>query len=181
MEAITDNSTARVFFALWPDEALRAALAAWQPALKQLCGGREMRPDTLHLTLVFIGEVAAERLESLQLAAQEISAQRFELCIDEARYWRHNHILYNAPRTIPEQLLHLVRELENSLLRHHFKFDQREYKPHVTLMRKAIWHDAPLPVMPPLHWSVREFVLLQSVPRRGVAAYRVLASFPLGV
>lgn len=97
MDTQAENSTVRVFFALWPDSAVREGLAAWQPALKQLCGGREMRPDTLHLTLVFLGDIPCARLEALQLAAAEVSAQGFDVCLDEARYWGHNHILYNAP------------------------------------------------------------------------------------
>jgi len=181
MNTQADDSPQRVFFALWPDSTVRAALSAWQPALKRLCGGREMRPDTLHLTLVFLGDIASARLEALQLAAGELSAQGFDLSLDEARYWVHNHILYNAPRSIPPQLSHLVRALEKSLLRHDFKFELREYHPHVTLLRKANWQDHPLPDMAPVHWRVRDFVLLQSAPHDGVACYRVLAKYPLSI
>ena len=74
-----------------------------------------MRGETLHNTLVFIGEVEQTRLEALQLAAQEASAEGFELCFDEARYWGHNHIVYAAPRHVPQQLVQLVDALEQRL------------------------------------------------------------------
>ena len=45
-----------------------------------------MRPATLHVTLVFLGEVAENRLEALQLAAREVDFQRFDLELLEARY-----------------------------------------------------------------------------------------------
>jgi len=180
MHAATDKLTARVFFALWSDDAERRALAAWQGALQALCGGRRMRPDTLHATLVFLGEVATDRLEALSLAAEEVSAEGFDLCFDQARYWGHNHILYAAPGAVPQQLAQLVHELEESMRRHRFAFDRRVYQPHVTLLRNARWRDEALPEMPPVHWRMSDFVLLQSEPHNGEAHYRVLARFPLG-
>ena len=174
-----DNPVARVFFALWPQAAERAQLAAWQAPLKKLCGGRAMRGETLHNTLVFIGDVEIYGLEVLQLAAQEVRGESFELCFDEARYWGHNHIAYAAPRHIPQQLPSLVDALERRLTAHRFKFDRREYKPHVTLLRNARWSDAPLPAMPPVCWQIRDFALVQSAHQDGLANYRVLARFPL--
>ena len=179
MSHLPDNPTARVFFALWPDADGRKRLAAWQAPLKKLCGGRAMRGETLHNTLVFVGDVEIYGLEVLQLAAQEVSGESFELCFDEARYWGHNHIAYAAPRHTPQQLLHLVEALERRLAAHRFKFDRREYKPHVTLLRNAHWSDAPLPPMQPVCWQVGDFALVQSVHRDGLAGYRVLARFPL--
>lgn len=175
----SDHPTVRVFFALWPTAAERSHLAAWQTPLKRLCGGRVMRGETLHNTLVFIGDVEQSRLEALRLAALEVSAACFELCFDEARYWGHNHIVYAAPGHVPQHLAQLASVLEQCLTQHRFKFDQREYKPHVTLLRSAHWTDAPLPEMQQVRWRVKDFALVQSVRQDGLASYRVLARFPL--
>lgn len=169
----------RVFFALWPDDAERAALALWQPPLQQLCSGRAMAADKLHNTLVFLGEVASERLEGLQLAAQEVSGAAFQLSFDTARYWGHNHIVYAAPGVVPAKLAQLVSDLEQRLRHHRFKFDPRSYKPHVTLLRGAQWSDSPLPAMPQVLWKMRDFALVQSTSDRQGARYEVLARFPL--
>lgn len=175
-----ETSTARVFFALWPTDEERGQLAAWQAPLKKLCGGRAMRGETLHNTLAFIGNVELYGLEVLQLAAQEVSGEGFKLCFDEARYWGHNHIVYAAPRQMPQQLAQLASALEQRLTVHRFKFDRRDYRPHVTLLRDAHWSDTPLPAMRPVCWQVGDFALVQSVPRDGLTDYRVLARFPLG-
>ena len=171
------NEQARVFFALWPKQQERAALAAWQTDLHRLCGGRVMRADTLHATLVFLGEVAGHRLEALQLAAQEVAVEPFELCFDTARYWGHNHIVFAAPGFVPPRLLELVDALEQRLRKHHFHFDERPYKPHVTLMRNAQWSDNKLPHMEPVLWKVNDFVLLQSMYIEQGGGYKVLARF----
>jgi 2'-5' RNA ligase len=173
------QTSVRVFFALWPGEAGRAALAGWQPALRRLCGGRAMLRENLHNTLVFLGNVAEHRLEALKLAAQEVEGRPFWLRIDRARYWGHNHIVFAAPRETPPRLAQLVRDLERSLERHRFRFDRRDYKPHVTLLRHAKWSDEPLPEMPAVRWPVRDFVLVQSPQQEGDTRYRVIARFPL--
>ncbi len=171
------NEQARVFFALWPRQRERAALTAWQTDLHKLCGGRVMRADTLHATLVFLGEVAGHRLEALQLAAQEVAVDPFELCFDTARYWGHNHILFAAPSNVPPQLALLVSDLEQRLTKHRFRFEHRPYKPHVTLLRNVKWTDDDLPGMPAVHWQNSSFVLVQSLRDEQGASYKVLARF----
>jgi len=179
MNKPTREKSVRVFFALWPGEAGRGGLAAWQPELHKLCGGRSMRAATLHSTLVFLGDVAPHRLEALQLAAQEVQGKSFELVFDVARYWGHNHIVYAAPHIVPPQLVQLVHDLEQRLSKHRFRFDQHTFKPHVTLLRHAQWSDAPLPEMDKVKWRCRNFALLQSAPDAEGANYRVLGRFAL--
>ncbi|HEY5994652.1 MAG TPA: RNA 2',3'-cyclic phosphodiesterase [Gallionellaceae bacterium] len=170
----------RVFFALWPNEHERAALAAWQPALQKLCGGKATRPGNLHATLVFLGGVAGHRLESLKLAAQELQDQKFDLTLNLAHYWGHNHIVHAAPEVVPPHLPPLVRSLEQGLIRHRFHFDNRpEYKPHITLLRHARWTDAPLPAMPKVTWHIKNFALVQSLDSEDGVVYQVLEQFPL--
>ncbi len=173
---LTDEHT-RVFFALWPNRQGREELVIWQNELRPLCGGRVMRPDTLHTTLVFLGEVAVARLEALVLAAREIEFHPFELTFETARYWGHNHIVYAAPDSVPPPLLELVTELERGLVKHKFHFERRPYKPHVTLLRNVLWSDADLPVLPVTRWECHEFVLLQSLRDERGGHYGVLARF----
>lgn len=173
----TSSGQVRVFFALWPKPSERAALSVWQAEMRALCGGQVMREDTLHATLVFLGEIDSVRLEALKLAAQEISFRPFELGFDAARYWGHNHIAYAAPADVPPRLMRLVADLEQRLGSHRFRFEHRPYKPHVTLLRHAQWTDAALPVMPAVYWRIDEFVLVQSRQDGQGGHYEVLARF----
>lgn len=177
---LSRESKVRLFFALWPSAAERTALAAWQPPLQDMCGGRAMRIDTLHATLVFLGEVEEHRLEALCLAAEEVSCGEFGLKLTTAHYWGHNHIAYAAPDATPPQLAGLVHELESKLRKHRFLFEIRPYKPHVTLLRNAVWSDAKLPPMPSVCWKCSEFVLVRSLrDEQGASHYDVMAHFPL--
>lgn len=179
MNGMSEQKPMRVFFALWPGAAECARLAAWQAPLQRVCGGRAMRAETLHATLVFLGNVAGHRFEALALAAQEAAGVRFVMRLDEARYWRHNHIVYAAPLQEPEGLARLVRQLEQGLCRHHFHIEPRSYQPHVTLLRRARWDERPLPELPAVTWPVHDFALVQSLSDEHGARYRVLARFPL--
>lgn len=173
------SPTARVFFALWPGTAERQRFAMWQSQLQVPCGGRRMRAETLHNTLIFIGNIERPRLVAMALAAQEVSAEGFELCFDKARYWGHNHIVYASPTAASAHLFQLVSGLKGSLAKHGFVFDDKEYEPHVTLLRNARCGESSLSLMPPVCWPVRDFVLVQSVPQNGGTRYRVLSRFPL--
>jgi len=172
--------TVRLFFALWPNAAECAALSAWHSPLRELCGGRVMRTDTLHSTLVFLGDVEESRLDALRSIAQGSNTRDFELELTAAHYWGHNHIVYAAPEATPPQLAELVQELEAGLRKQHFHLEDRPYKPHVTLLRNAQWSDAPLPAMPAVNWKFNDFVLVRSRrDEQGAPYYEVLARFPL--
>ena len=179
MNQLPGNKSVRVFFALWPDEAEQIALAAWQPSLHERCGGRVMRADTLHATFVFIGNVGLHRLEDLQLTVPEVEGEAFDLTLDAAHYWGHNHIVYAAPNQVPLQLVQLLHDLEQCLLKHRFNFDKQPFKPHITLLRRAQWDDTPLPEMNKVIWRANHFALMQSSPDENGANYRVLAKFNL--
>jgi 2'-5' RNA ligase len=139
-----------------------------------------MRTDTLHSTLVFVGEVEESRLDVLRLVAKGLNTRDFELKLTSAHYWGHNHIVYAAPDVTPPQLVELVQELEGKLRVHRFPIENHPYKSHVTLLRNAQWADSPLPPMPAVCWKFNDFVLVQSMrDDEGSPHYEVLARFPL--
>lgn len=172
------NNHERVFFALRPKNAEAAAIATWQKPLAKLCGGTPVTVQNLHTTLVFIGNVGSEDMELLYLVAQEVTVPCFDLVFDTARYWGHNHIVFAAPILVPPQLNGLVHQLEYSLQRHHFNFDRRDYKPHVTLLRHVHFTDSPLPAMMPVTWKIKEFVLVRSVNGERGMQYETIFKIP---
>jgi len=83
-------TTLRVFFALWPDSALQTALHNLGNALNPDCGGRAVRPETIHLTLAFIAALPADRIEALYAAAARVDTPAFDWQVDQLGYWRRN-------------------------------------------------------------------------------------------
>ncbi len=166
--------TLRLFFALWPDETTRAALERLSEAMHRACGGRRMTADKVHATLAFLGSQPAARLPDLIAAASGVSAPGFELVLDEARYWKHNHIGWAGASRVPDAVEVLSRQLREQLSARGFGFDAKPFVPHVTLVRDGS-RPQQLPAFAPIRWPVHSFSLVQSSGGR----YSVLASTPL--
>lgn len=178
---------ARVFFALWPSVEDRAALIRSADVLHGLHGGRRMRPDSLHLTLVFIGRLETSRIPELVAVAHESRPAPFEVVFDQRECWRHNRIVCLSASQIPPALLELVRALESGLEERGIPFDKRPYKPHVTLLRNGECHKASKPgggpnenpALEPVRWLARDYVLVKSSLRPDGARYEELGRWPL--
>jgi RNA 2',3'-cyclic 3'-phosphodiesterase len=167
----------RIFFALWPDTAVRDRLYRVAQAAHRGSGGRLMRRTNLHQTLVFLGTVADARVARAEAAAAGINAPPFKLEFGTTGYWRRNRIIWAAPDATPQPLSALVDALEDRLAQAGFGFDRRPYSAHVTLVRDA---RAPT-LLPPMRfdWPVREFALVESGRDPHGVAYRVIARWPL--
>ena len=138
-------------------------------------GGSVTHQDRIHLTLAFLGD--ADEKKAIQ-AAQSVAGTAFELPVEEARYWRDNHIVWAGPRETPAPLLELFKRLELELYKRDFLLERRPFAAHVTLIRKARAAKA-LPPLPALDWPVREFVLVRSRLSSAGSAYEVLGRFAL--
>lgn len=173
------EDTARLFFALWPDEASRAALDGMAQSSREACGGRAMKAAHIHLTLVFLGNVAARRIPKLCTLAAGVVAPRFELAIDRVTFWPHNRIVWAGPGVCPDELRRLVEVLEEALQAAGFGFDARPYLPHITLLRNA--RAAPPPqAVAGIGWRIADFALVQSLRRDNASVYEVVQRWPLG-
>ena len=163
---------ARLFIALWPDPAERAALAAWRDAWTWPRHATPVRTERLHATLHFLGEVPAERIAPLK-AALRVPAAPFTLAFGHGALWQHG-IAVLEPAAVPEALLNLHDALGQVLERLALPVDQRPYRPHVTLARRAAGAVAP-DAGPPIRWPVGHYALVSSAD-----GYTVLQRYPLG-
>lgn len=175
-------STRRLFFALWLDQqAARAAHRAAQD-IAQKFGGRVMRPETLHLTLAFLGQVDEARLPTLQSLGKDAAAATapFVLSFDQLAHWRHNHIVQASCREIPAALPELVAHLRRELAGLGLTVDPRPFFPHLTLLRKVLTAMPEAPLTPPISLAGNPLQLVESMPQTvGADRYQALAQWPL--
>lgn len=169
------SRTARLFFAIWPDEMAQEEMArlAQRVDLESRCRGRKTRPENIHLTLVFIGEVDVIKLEALCGAARQTQALGicgFHLVFDSIRYWKHNQIVYATAGVIPPELTHLVTGLQSVVSAAGFGLGDRPYIPHITLMKRASCRGLP-ELRKPIVWRVGEWMLVKSEQTSGGSVY----------
>lgn len=156
------KKTIRVFFAIKPDDAALKQLAHLTKQLKSTCNGKYIKEANIHLTLVFLGEIAIDQLKLIRSAMNSITAQAFNFSIDKIGYWKQNKIIFARPNKCVPELLALVNNIQSTLSAIGLAYDSRTYKPHITLVRKA----KPIQVIPALaptiSWRVTEWFLIQS-------------------
>jgi RNA 2',3'-cyclic 3'-phosphodiesterase len=170
MDAMDPTRPQRLFFALWPDAATRAALAALQRGLR----GRATAPENLHLTMAFLGMQPSAVLPVLRELLAAMPQPELSLGLDSLGYFSRARIAWAGMRHAPPALREWHAELAHRLLAQGIGHD-REYgfTPHVTLMRNA----APLDPGPieAIAWPSPRLVLVRSVTRPEGPLYQVIA------
>lgn len=174
----SETESARMFFALWPDGRTRTALDQAAGKVLRQCGGRRTRRETIHMTLVFLGDVPLSRLEQLRVAATGITLPAFSVPINRLGWWKHNQILWAGTDAVPELLSELSGQLRERLTAAGFSFDTKAFVPHVTLLRKAQCPDREFPPLA-AEWKVGSFVLVRSAQSALGAAYEIVGRWEL--
>lgn len=170
----------RLFFALWPEADVVSALSDWARQAQALCGGRTMRPDSLHLTLAFLGAVETGRIAELQALLPHGGWQGGTLSLD--RYGR-----FGGPRIVwagSAQPAPWLDDLHALLWRRlgtaGFSEPDEPFRPHLSLLRNAGLGDlSALSAPPPIVWTPRRLVLMASLPRESGSYYEMLAETEL--
>ena len=167
----------RLFFALWPNEAVRARLAAEVQTYAAL--GRAIAARNLHVTVVFLGSVPADRIDDVRVAAKLTLSGKFIVHLERMEFWRRSHLLALIAEHTPPQLQALVDGLRSRLRERGFELrDQETFRPHVTLVRD-VEREPVAPGVAPVEWLVESFALVESqVGQRG-SEYAVLEEWPL--
>lgn len=158
----------RLFFALWPADAMRQGIAGTTARLLQArdAGGRRIGPHRYHLTLQFLGDFAElppSLVEQASAAAASVEVAPFELVLDRAGSFRNRSIpWWLGCEVMPDGLQRLWDRLGNALANAGVRVQSgKALVPHVTVLRDA---RRPLPQTPvePLRWMVDSFVLIHS-------------------
>ena len=166
----------RLFFALWPDDAVRARLAHWSRELHAVCGGRRTLAENLHVTLAFLGSVDDQHVAEIERAANEVAPSVVSLVLDRPGYWKHNRIAWAGTSIVPPGLEALVSGLRGALEKSRIRFDAKSFVSHVTLLRDAR-EPAAMPALAPVEWRLDGFALVQSVALPRGSRYEIRKSW----
>jgi len=167
----------RLFFALWPTDAVRAQLDAQVQAHAAL--GRPIPARNLHVTAVFLGAVPADRVDFVTAAAKLTCTGKFLLHLERVEFWRRSQLICLMAERTPPELLSIVEGLRAELRQRGFELrDHDTFRPHVTLVRDVMRGPAAAGVAP-VQWPVESFALVESkVGQRG-SEYTVLEEWRL--
>ncbi len=134
----------RVFIAVDINDQIRKAIGEVQ---KQLQGRvrtsqrsvKWVRPDVMHLTLKFLGEVKDDQITEACEAVEEVSKRhsRFELDVETVGYFggKSARVLWVGTGAGSEQLVRLAEDIDNEVGEIGFAKETRRFTGHLTLCR----------------------------------------------
>ncbi len=175
---MADNTSKRLFFALWPEDPLREQLHELSRRFAHRTGKR-VRRENLHITLFFLGAVDPEQQHCLEAAADAIHARPFTLSLDHVSWWSRSRVLFAEASETPAELIDLVAELKPACQSCGFEPERRPFRAHMTLARK-VTRSPPSTDIEPVAWLARSFSLVESRILPAGAEYTVLRSWQLG-
>ena len=187
----------RLFIAVDLPAGLKERLADVQRQLAEAAAYlRFTRPEGIHLTLKFLGEVESARLEHIVAAIQEAAAaaQPLELVTSGVGVFpspRSARVVWVGVEGDLESLQALQRDLNQRLQRLGFPRERGTFTPHLTVARvrdglgpaeRAALERILAQLRPPepVRFPVDELVLFESFLERGGARYEGRARARLG-
>jgi 2'-5' RNA ligase len=164
-----------------------ALLALGDPRL----GGKWVTPEQMHVTLRFLGSVAAEQVPVIVAALGRVTSAPFALALAGVGAFPRR-AGPSAPRVLwagvaPHGPVQALKAAIDAALGPDPESSGRDFTPHVTLARLP--HTRGLPLAPYLaaqaaltsaSWPVDSFALYESRTLPGGAEYRVLKRYSLG-
>lgn len=196
MTAAGRAESLRLFVACELSDEIRAALARVQEELRQIGAGklRWVRPEGIHITFKFLGQVESERVPEMT-AALVSAIEPFRLRLAPARLGGFGgariRVVWVGVEGDTDGLAAIAQQVERALTPLGYPAERRPFNPHLTLARvpdrmpasergrlAGLVRDhrlAPLPSM-----IVTNVGLIQSVLGPGGSVYHKLATFPPG-
>jgi 2'-5' RNA ligase len=188
---LTISYSMRIFIAIEIPQVIRTAIAELINSLKPAANNvRWSRPEGLHITLKFLGEVEPSRIDEVTHALSAVhSTPPFSVAIQSAGYFPNER----SPRVVwlgiqaGAELPQLACSVEAALIPLGFENKQRAFSPHLTLGRvkppgKITAVQESLQRREPLlfgSFMATEFFLYESKPSRTGSVYNKLARFQI--
>jgi len=133
----------RLFIAINFNEEIKDKLSDIMQRLKKVAlKGKFTHRENLHLTVVFIGEVAPEKISSVKAAMDKLDVKSFMLSINDlGSFKRDGGDIYWIGVGKNNTLSSINDQLFTELVKAGFRIEKREYKPHLTLGRQVVVDD----------------------------------------
>ena len=174
------HTDVRAFFALAPDDEVRRQFSALARDVARRSRGRAVSGDNVHLTIAFVGDVAATAIPALRAIGDALPHVGAMLEFDTLGAWRASGVAWIAPQEIPPPLSRMHAALRDALVGAGFPVDARPFRPHVTLARRCVLPQ-PRTGCPPVRWRVDRLSLMGSQLRPEGPIYTELAAWPLTI
>ncbi len=197
-QALSEEEKLRLFAAVRLPEEWLAVLSNVRANLERVAADelKWVRPELMHLTLVFLGYQPSERLHEIEsaLGTSATEGEPFRLSLGNLGTFGPPHgitVLWAGLDEVPAPLEQLHRSITAGLAEGRIEFDHKPLVPHITLARgrRPINREISVRVAGALKGlrlpgnlttAVEEFVLMRSRLSPKGPSYEMLRRFQLG-
>ena len=150
--------TVRAFIAAQIDNNLREALSGVIDELEKSDPYvKWIKPENLHVTLKFLGEVGTDKIDAIKSEMQKTAAleKKFSLLVSGIGVIpnpRYPRVVYSNLVDDRQKLKNLSKRLDEAMARLGFKPEERDFLPHLTIGRVKSFKAKSLLIM-----KIREF------------------------
>jgi 2'-5' RNA ligase len=174
----------RLFFALWPSDRQRAALAAAAESVTVQVEGQPVPPGNYHVTLAFLGSVPGSSLAHLIAVGGQGPWPSVPVKFDRVAYWSEPRVVVGLSAEVPAAGLDVVDRLWRALEPLGIEREQRPWRPHLTLVRRVRRTPPENLALAAVESSpdgpAWRLALVESTAHSDGSRYRAIAEWPLG-
>jgi 2'-5' RNA ligase len=150
-----------------------------------------VKPEAIHLTCVFLGDIEEDQVDPITAALREAAAdtEPFVTCLDGVGAFPD----FRKPRTIwvgydtgADEVVALKQAIDTALEPLGFQPEKRSFHPHVTLGRvkqqgnaRELEHAAAEWILPFENWMTHHVIFFQSELTKHGPVYTPLATIPM--
>lgn len=141
----------RTFIALEIPDLMRWEVAEFARQLEKHVNGRFITPDNYHVTLAFLGDVAerdiALAVDVLESACADRPAPLLS-CDGLGKFGNANDATLWLGLATTDALADFAETVRDDLAARDISFDEKPFRPHITIARRASISKAALPPLP---------------------------------
>jgi len=164
----------RLFFALWPEQNARQQCAALINKLNRT--GKPVKEANLHVTVLFLGRISPEQQAVITGEAGKLPSPPITLSFDRLSFWKKPAVLCLTACQFDQSVSILNENLARIAEQQGIPIENRPFKPHVTLVKKA--NSAIDLDFAPILWRSNGFCLVESCSGSDGVEYRIIQRWP---
>jgi len=156
----------RVFIAIELEDTVKNYIEAAANSLALFGNGNFCKKDAYHITLAFLGE--RENLSTVKALMDSVEFSPFTVSTANLGNFGSTYFV-SVKESLP--LKNLQAQLAEALRADSVWFDEKPFKPHITLVRRFEKRGQPFVFVPEVTFEVKEISLLETV---GAGVYKTL-------
>ncbi len=140
---------------------------------------KPVSPANFHITLAFLGNIEPRDQEGIESKLEDFTHKRCSITLNSLGFWAKPKILFLGSTQPHKGLTELARSVTSRCRQAGVPVEQRDYVPHVTIVRGVKNNPPCALIKPEFEISFDRFHLFESVSTKGGIQYQIRRTWTL--